>query len=152
MITKRFLLTAALATAVVALHGLPVLAQTTPKKERIALQGYDPMTYFDENDDPKKGSPEFSYSTDSATYYFTSAAHRDMFKADPAHYAPRYDGYCAMTISGGEKIEADPKIWTVLDEKLYVFRFKRVVKLFTRKYSQLSTLADKRWDTLKKIP
>ena len=114
-------------------------------------QGYDPISYF-EGDDPKKGSQEVALSTDSATYYFTSAAHRDMFKSDPAHYAPHYDGYCAMTISGGEKIEADPTIWTIIDEKLYVFRFKRDIKLFTRKYTQLSALGDKRWETLKKIP
>ena len=152
MITKRTLLTAALATAVVTLHGLPVFAQMAPKKDRVGLQGYDPISYFDESDDPKKGSPEFSLVNDNVTYYFTSAAHRDMFKSDPAHYAPHYDGYCAMTVSGGEKIEADPKIWTIVDEKLYVFRFKRDVKLFTRKYSQLSALADKRWETLKKIP
>ena len=100
MITKRFLLTAALATAVVALHGLPLLAQGAPKGPRIALQGYDPISYF-ESDDPKKGSQEFTAQTDSATYYFASAAHRDMFKANPAHYAPLYDGYCAMTVSGG---------------------------------------------------
>jgi len=151
VITKRTLLTAALATAVVTLHGLPVFAQIAPKKERIALQGYDPLSYF-ESDDPKKGSQEFAFSTDSATYYFTSAAHRDMFKSDPMHYAPHYDGFCAFTAAGGEKIEADPTIWTIIDEKLYVFRFKRDVKLFTRKYSQLSQLADKRWETLKKLP
>ena len=40
----------------------------------------------------------------------------------------------------------------IIDEKLYVFRFKRDVKLFTRKYTQLSALGDKRWETLKKLP
>ena len=151
MITKRTLLTAALASAAFSLHGFPVMAQNAPKPARVALQGYDPISYF-ESDDPRKGSQEFAVTNGDATYYFTSAAHRDMFNADPAHYAPHYDGYCARTVSGGEKIEADPTIWTIVDEKLYVFRFKRDVKLFTRKYTQLSQLADKRWDTLKKIP
>jgi YHS domain-containing protein len=151
VITKRSLLTAAFAMAVVALQGLPVLAQNAPKPTRIALQGYDPMSYF-ESDEPKKGSPDFSVTSDGTIYLFTSAAHRDMFSSDPAHYAPRYAGYCAFTVSGGERIEADPRNWMILDEKLYVFRFPRDVKLFTRKATQLIQRADQRWETLKKLP
>ncbi len=151
MITKRTLLTAALASAVLALDGLPAMAQTAPKPARIALQGYDPISYF-ENDEPKKGSQDFTVTVDGTTYLFTSAAHRDMFNSDPAHYAPRYNGYCAFTVSGGERIEADPRYWTIIDEKLYVFRFPRDVKLFTRKATQLIQRADQRWETLRKLP
>jgi YHS domain-containing protein len=151
VITKRVLLTAGLATAVLAVNGIPAAAQDTSKPARIALQGYDPISYF-ESDEPKKGAQEFSVSTPSATYLFTSAAHREMFNSNPAHYAPRYDGYCAFTVSGGERIEADPKNWIILDEKLYVFRFPRDIKLFTRKATQLIQRADERWETLKKLP
>jgi hypothetical protein len=50
-----------------------------------------------------------------------SAEHRDMFKADPIRYAPQFAHVCAMALTRGEVIEADPENWLISDGKLYVF-------------------------------
>ena len=50
-----------------------------------------------------------------------SAAHRDLFKADPEKFAPQFAGSCAMSLTRGLKIEADPNNWTISNGKLYVF-------------------------------
>src|SRR5439155_25427460 len=53
---------------------------------------------------------------------FKSADHLAKFVADPERYAPQYGGYCAVTMSGGEKGPANPEAWIISDGKLYVFR------------------------------
>ena len=60
--------------------------------QRIALSGYDPVSYFTAGR-PEKGSPEFAAPFDDATYWFKSAEHRAMFLADPDRYAPQYSGF-----------------------------------------------------------
>ena len=57
----------------------------------IALKGYDVVAYFRQNQ-PVKGSPEFSFKWMEATWLFSSATNRDQFAADPQRYAPRYGG------------------------------------------------------------
>ena len=96
---------------------------------RVALKGYDPVSYFT-NGKPEKGSAEFTYAFDDTTYWFRSAEHRDKFAADPEHYAPQFDGYCAVQLSRGRKVEADPDAWTITNGKLYVFSGQRGLPIF----------------------
>ena len=69
-------------------------------EKRVALSGYDPVSYFTDGR-PEKGSAEYSAAFDDATYWFKSAEHRALFVADPDHYAPQFDGYCAINVSRG---------------------------------------------------
>ncbi len=55
-----------------------------------------------------------------ATYRFASQAHLDAFKADPAKYEPAYGGYCAYGVSVGAKFDGDPRLWKIVDDKLYL--------------------------------
>jgi YHS domain-containing protein len=96
---------------------------------RVALKGYDPVSYFISGK-PEKGSAEFTYAFDDTTYWFKSAEHRDKFAADPEHYAPQFDAYCAVQLSRGRKVEADPEAWTITNGKLYVFSGKAGVPIF----------------------
>jgi hypothetical protein len=47
--------------------------------------------------------------------------HREEFKANPARYAPQFENFCAMALSKGELVVADPENWLISDGKLYVF-------------------------------
>src|SRR5712671_6190194 len=78
------------------------------KAERVALKGYDPVSYFTDGH-PEKGSREFTASYDDATYWYKNAEHRALFVADPDRYAPQFDGFCAITVSRGGKYEPDPE-------------------------------------------
>jgi YHS domain-containing protein len=95
---------------------LPSLAMDMP----LAIQGYDPVAYFTDSK-PVRGTAEFEYQWDEHTYRFASAQHRDLFKADPVHYAPQFGNYCAMALALGKIVKADPENWLISDDKLYVF-------------------------------
>ena len=58
----------------------------------VAIKGYDTVAYHTENR-AVKGNSEFSYNWNDAIWYFSTAENRDMFAADPEHYAPQYGGY-----------------------------------------------------------
>ena len=87
---------------------------------RLSLKGYDPVAYFTDGK-PTRGTPEFEYQWDEHRYRFASAQHRDLFKADPVHYAPQFGNYCAMALALGKIVVANPENWLVSDNKLYVF-------------------------------
>jgi hypothetical protein len=86
----------------------------------LAIKGYDPVAYFTDGK-PVRGLPEFEYRWDDYRWQFANAAHRDMFKADPARYAPQFGNYCAMALSLGQIVVANPENWLISDGKLYVF-------------------------------
>jgi hypothetical protein len=70
---------------------------------------------------PTPGQPEFQYEWDEHVWRFATAEHRNLFKADPVRYAPQFGNYCAMALSKGEVVVADPENWLINDGKLYVF-------------------------------
>jgi len=107
------LLAAGIACATVARS---VTAQEVP----LAIKGYDPVAYFTDGK-PVRGLPEFEYPWDEHRYRFASAAHRDLFKADPVRYAPQFGNFCAMALSMGQIVVANPENWLISDGKLYVF-------------------------------
>lgn len=113
-----------------ALRGLGLLAATATLATTspifaagdvlLAIKGYDPVAYFTDGK-PVPGLPEFEYDWDEYLWRFSSAEHRELFKANPARYAPQFGNYCAMALSMGEIHVADPNSWLISDGKLYVF-------------------------------
>ncbi|MBC7505204.1 MAG: hypothetical protein H7267_05715 [Sandarakinorhabdus sp.] len=83
-----------------------------------AIGGYDPTSYF--SGGPAFGDAAFTSSFDGATFRFTSAANRDAFTAAPARYAPQFGGHCAWAASQGRLAAPDPKLWKIVDGKLYL--------------------------------
>ena len=86
----------------------------------VAIKGFDPVAYFTQNA-AVEGSPTYSYHWLGATWQFASAENRDLFKKEPAKYAPQYGGYCADGVSlGTVTTNIDPKAWRIIDGKLYI--------------------------------
>jgi len=90
------------------------------EKAPLAIKGYDPIAYFTVGK-PMTGLPEIEHVWDERRYRFSRAEHRELFKADPARYAPQFADFCAMALSLGEVVEADPENWLISDGKLYIF-------------------------------
>ena len=86
----------------------------------LAIKGYDPVAYFTEGK-PTPGVPALEYEWDEHLWRFSSAEHLKLFKADPVRYAPQFGNFCAMALSKGEIVVANPENWLVSDGKLYVF-------------------------------
>ena len=112
-LSRRAVLLTALAAS------LP-LALPAQAENALAIKGYDPVAYFTLGK-PVPGRAEFEYVWDELRYRFASAEHRDLFKANPARYAPQFANFCAMALTKGELDEADPENWLISDCKLYVF-------------------------------
>ena len=142
-VSRRFLLMIAMAAAV---GGLSRAQAESPGRR--ALSGYDPVSYFTAGH-PERGSAEFSFPFDDTTYWFASEAHRKMFAADPERYAPQFNGYCALSVSRGLKVEADPEAWTISNGKLFVFGSKNAVSEFKANASEIADKANSAWVALK---
>jgi hypothetical protein len=100
----------------------PLSAAPTPAGDpaAIAIRGYDPVAYFTlQRATP--GVAQFEYDWDEHRWRFSSAQHRDLFKADPVRYAPQFSNFCAVALARGEVHEANPEYWLISDGKLYLF-------------------------------
>jgi YHS domain-containing protein len=116
--------------------------------QRVALKGYDPISYFTDGK-PEKGSSEFTFAFDDTTYWFKNAERRDKFAAEPERYAPQFDGFCALQLSRGLKVEADPEAWTITNGKLYVFSGKGGVPKFQEQPVAIAEKAGENWHQLR---
>ena len=85
----------------------------------LAIKGYDSVGYFEQSK-PVKGSDDFEVEWHDATWQFSSARNRDLFKSDPEKYAPQFGGYCAFAVSKDHVQKSDPTVWSIVDDKLYL--------------------------------
>src|SRR2546423_13872616 len=74
----------------------------------LAIKGYDPVAYFDTGT-PTPGLAAIEYEHEGLRYRFARVEHRDLFKADPAHYAPQFGNFCAMALAKGLLVTANPE-------------------------------------------
>lgn len=104
-------------TAFAVVENSPAAVNTD--QQGIALHGYDAVAYFTVGA-PTQGNARFSATYEGARYYFASAENQSKFKANPAAYAPQYGGFCAMGVGLEKKLDGDPKVWKIVDGKLYL--------------------------------
>lgn len=116
-------------------------------KSGVAMQGYDPVAFFNENK-PVKGNPEFPARYKGATYYFASKENRDIFKKDPAKYEPAFGGYCAYGISRGKLVEIDIEASQIVDGRLLLQYSKGVRDTFNKDPKGNLGKADANWPGL----
>ena len=93
-----------------------------------AVSGYDVVAYWDLEQAPVgtaqpaavPGRADITAEFDGATYAFASEENRARFLADPASFAPQYDGHCAYGVAQGGKVPGNPNLWRIVDDKLYL--------------------------------
>lgn len=107
-------LSVALATSALA-AGVELNASSTG----LALQGYDPVAYFNAGE-PTQGNWKITSIYNDATYRFASEENKAEFEANPEAYLPEYGGYCAFGAAMGFKFDGDPNVWKIVDNKLYL--------------------------------
>ena len=131
----------------------PALADKDPVYTGVfsstALKGYDTVAYFTEGK-PVKGNKNFRTEWNGAEWHFSSQANLDTFLANPEAYAPQYGGYCAWAVSQGKTASADPKIWAIVDDKLYVNYNRKIGKLWESDRDNFIKLGDGNWPTVLK--
>ena len=114
--------------------------------ENIALSGYDSVSYFQGDGVPVKGDARFSVDYNGAEWHFASQANADAFKADPEAYAPQYGGHCAWALgANGRLAPGDPKVYKIVNGKLYLNFNKAVQNRWLKNISGFITKANVAW-------
>jgi YHS domain-containing protein len=98
-----------------------------------ALSGYDAVAYQDEGA-AVRGETTITTEWNGATWRFATPAHLAQFHADPARYAPAYDGHCAYAASEGRKSGGMPELWQVKGGRLYLLCSKSAVEKWTSEF------------------
>ncbi|MGZ5247416.1 MAG: YHS domain-containing (seleno)protein [Flavitalea sp.] len=121
--------------------------------KQIAIQGYDPVAYFNKGM-AEKGKSEFSSTYQGITYYFTSQANKSIFLLNPVKYEPQYGGWCAYAMGAtGGKVVVDPKTFKIVNGHLFLFYnkyFNNTLKSWNEDEKNLHAKADKNWEKLLK--
>jgi len=114
----------------------------------LAIQGYDTVAYFTESQ-PTKGSQQYTATYKNAIYQFSTAENRDLFKANPAKYAPQFGGFCAFGVTKGRKFDTDPTAWRVVDGKLYLNLNHAVQKDWLKDIPGYITVGNDTWTNIR---
>ena len=101
-----------------------------------AVSGYDVVAYFDlpqsklgqAQAKALPGRVTFTTDYNGAKFAFLSASNLDRFLANPAKYAPQFDGHCAYGVAQGNKVPGNPNLWRIVGGKLYLNITKAVNK------------------------
>ncbi len=125
-----------------------------------AVSGYDVVSYFDlaqvpvgqSQPAPLPGKSAITADYNGATFAFSSEANRDRFLADPAKYAPQYDGHCAYGVSKGGKVPGNPTLWRIVDDKLYLNITPNVVTFWEADIPGNIDLAEGNWTAIEPAP
>ena len=147
---KKFLfsvLVLTMATATVAAQE-PLRKKHYNLENGLAIEGYDPVAYFTKGK-AVMGKKELAVYDQGATYYFSSAENKELFKSNPAKYEPEYGGWCAYAMGAkGEKVEVDPGTFKISNGKLYLFYnkfFNNTLKDWNKDENNLRTKATANW-------
>jgi len=116
-------------------------------KKNIAIEGYDPVSYFDGN--PTEGDSKFNYAFKGVVYQFSNTSNANKFKASPEKYEPVYGGWCAYAMGEtGEKVKIDPQTYKIVEGRLYLFYnfwSNNTLKDWNKNEKSLKTKADQNW-------
>lgn len=148
--TRRLALIAIATVAAATLAGGYAAAEQINKtKKGVAVDGWDVVAYFTQSK-PLEGKPEFTVEYKGAKWQFANAEHRDLFKAEPAKYAPQYGGFCAYGVAHGHLPEIDPTAWKILDGKLYLNYSPSVQKKWEADIPGWIAKAEEQWPKISK--
>ncbi len=119
-----------------------------------AASGYDVVAYFglpqadigQPQPEAVPGNAAYTAEYNGATFAFSTAANRDQFAANPAAFAPQYDGHCAYGAAKGGKVPGNPNLWRIVDGKLYLNITRNVVGFWEEDVPGNISLANANWD------
>ena len=112
------------------------------------ISGYDPVAYFTDGK-AVRGSGYHVTVQDGVTYAFASDEHKTLFKKNPEKYLPAYGAYCAYGVALGKKFVADPEVWKIVGDKLYLNLDKGIQQKWEKDIPGYIVKAEKNWGEIK---
>ena len=157
---NRFTLTLAAAATAIGFAGSAFAGEQYIDDTGFAASGYDVVAYFDlpqsavgeAQPEGVPGKAAITADYNGATFAFSSEANRAALVADPAKYAPQFDGHCAYGVSKGGKVPGNPNLWRIVDNKLYLNITKNVVGFWEEDIPGNINLAEGNWPGIEGAP
>lgn len=106
------------------------------------------MTSYQIDKKAVEGDPKFTRIYNGLVYQFSSEDAAKAFEKDPVRFIPKYDGFCAEGVSQGKQFPADPKLFTVVDERTYLFFDAKAKSIFDADPKAGIAKADSQWSKL----
>jgi YHS domain-containing protein len=116
---------------------------------KVKLGGYCPVAYVGAQK-ALFGNPDFNSEYEGATYYFINKGAKETFDKEPAKFANgvKYDSWCATGISLGKKLATDPKQFSVVEGKVYLFSSAEAKAMFDKDQVVMLKKAEANWAKL----
>jgi YHS domain-containing protein len=137
--------------AILTLSAAQVFAGDFYEDKGVALNSYDPISYFTPSPDPILGVKDLTSDYKGSKFYFVTPSHLRTFASDPTRYAPQYDGFDAYGVSQGRKVGGHPRVFAVVDGKLYMFSDLESRKNWKKDVSGNIARASEQWTEVSKL-
>jgi YHS domain-containing protein len=121
----------------------------TNQKNGIAIQGYDPVAYF-ESAKAIEGNKEIKSEYNGVIYQFSSESNKVLFLKNPSHYEPQFGGFCSYGMSEGYEAPIQPEAFTIVDNKLYLNYNLKVKEMWSKEQVDRIEKANVNWGKNKK--
>jgi hypothetical protein len=113
----------------------------------LAINGYDPVAYFTDRT-PRLGKDELEHTLEGVVWRFRNEGNRAAFAADPDVYMPRFGGYDPIGVGRGVGVPGDPRIWLVIEQRLYLFYTAEARDIFIADAQEARAAADSNWPSV----
>jgi YHS domain-containing protein len=130
-----------------ALSGSVVTSVVSNPLTGIAIDGFDPVSYFTDGQ-PVQGVSDYEVDWAGVPWYFSSAANRDVFIRHPEVYAPQFGGHCLMSAARGFLSDGNPRLFVIENQKLYLFYSAPNRDAFLAEAETALKQADNNWPKL----
>ncbi len=86
-----------------------------------ASSGYDVVAFqsLKKGEAAVPGKASITAEWNGSKWAFATEENKQAFLANPAKYAPEYNGHCAYGIAKGGKVPGNPNLWAIVEGKLY---------------------------------
>ena len=114
----------------------------------IALGGFDPVAYFVDAD-AMRGKGEFEHTFAGVVWRFRNEGNRAAFADNPEVYMPRFGGYDPVAVARGVGVPGDPRLWLIVENRLYLFYTPEARTAFGDDPKGLLGVAEHSWPTVR---
>ena len=113
----------------------------------LAIEGFDPVAYFTDQL-ATQGLPDFEAAESGAVWRFRNEGNRASFVSHPEVYGPCFGGYDPVDVARGVTYAGNPRIWLIVDRRLYLFGREDSRDAFAANPARFLKEATVRWPAL----
>jgi hypothetical protein len=116
----------------------------------LAIKGYDPVAYFVDGR-AEEGRADLEYPFAGVIWRFRNQGNRAAFRDSPATYMPQFGGYDPMAVARGVATPGNPLVWSVAEDRLYLFFSYEARAQFLADAERMTTAAEVNWPAVQSV-